>query len=472
MAWFICEGSYWNKITTFALSEDETENIDSLLDALEEVTGKRFKVNPGTGKGVKIDVNDCELGEFLIKHCGSGAWNKKIPLEMFSSREDLLYEILIKGDGCNASTKAKRERDQYVTVSRTLAYQVQLLAHMLGYRSGVSKKIRKDGYINGRFVLGGKEVYEIRVFKFNPFPNTKRHKISKIRKHKYNVSAKVKKIILREDYEGKVYNMKVDVDNSYTANGVVVHNCEFLASGRQVFDPHLITRVKKGILDVGQVITLEDGTSHVVKELEGGLRQYRPPEEGHMYVMGGDVAEGVIGGDYSVAVIYDRKTGEEVAFYRGHVPPELFGKKLDEWGRLYNDALAVVEVNNHGLTTVVAMKNSLYPNLYFRPAKFDTMGTKWGDRLGWKTTMVTRPLMIDDFNQALREESVTIHSREIVDEMLTFIFDNANRMAAMQGFHDDTIFASSIGFQGFKIMYDGPLDQMNYSDHLPNSTPY
>lgn len=250
------------------------------------------------------------------------------------------------------------------------------------------------------------------------------------------------------------------------------YELEFLASGRQVFDPHMIHRLQKKILKVGDAVKLSDGSTHLVSEIEGGLRIYKPPEKGRFYVVGADVAEGVAGGDFSTCSIYDRTSGEEVAFYRGHLPADKFGERLAKWGRMYNEALMVVEVNNHGLTTVTALKGQLYPNLYFRPSKFDTLGMNWSDRLGWKTTRVTRPLMIDDMNDALRENSLVPHSKELIDEMVTFVYDSGNNMVPMDGFHDDCIFSVAICFQGFKVLYDKPLVQLDYEQHLPRSTPY
>ena len=202
------------------------------------------------------------------------------------------------------------------------------------------------------------------------------------------------------------------------------------------------------------------------------LRIYKQPNPNDTYVVGGDVAEGVTGGDYSTAVIWNRTTGEEVAMYRGHVTADKFGVMLNNWGRKYNNALMIIEINNHGLTTVTALRNLAYPRMYFRQSKFDTMGTSWGDRIGWKTTKVTRPLMIDDFSEAMRGGVLTIHSKEIYDEMFTFVYDDGGNMVTTSGFHDDLIFACSIGFQGFKVLYKGSLDQIDYSEHLPNSTPY
>jgi hypothetical protein len=115
----------------------------------------------------------------------------------------------------------------------------------------------------------------------------------------------------------------------------------------------------------------------------------------------------------------------------------------------------------------------MYPAIYFRPmVKMDTMGTSFSDRMGWKTTKVTRPLLIDDFREALSDGSYKIHSETTVDEMLTFVFDDGGNMVTQSSFHDDCIFASAIAFQGFKVMYKGKLEQIDYEKQLPESTPY
>ena len=250
------------------------------------------------------------------------------------------------------------------------------------------------------------------------------------------------------------------------------YGLEFLSSGRPVFAPELIKRLRKGILNVGDKVKNEDGTEETVTQRDDMLIMYRQPSPGCTYAAGADVAEGVTGGDYSTCVIWDRETGEQVGFYRGYVPPDRFGALLNRWGRIYNNALMVVEINNHGLTTVTALKNLMYPQLYFRPTKFDQIGTSYTDRLGWKTTKVTRPLMIDDFREALQEKALTIHSDKTLDEMLTFVFDNGGNMVAQSTFHDDCIFAAAIGFQGFKIMHRGKLDQIDYESHMPASGQY
>jgi len=50
--------------------------------------------------------------------------------------------------------------------------------------------------------------------------------------------------------------------------------------------------------------------------------------------------------------------------------------------------------------------------------------------------------MIDDFAQAMRDKLLIIHSKELLDEMTVFVYDKNNNFAALNGYHDDCIFAA------------------------------
>jgi len=251
------------------------------------------------------------------------------------------------------------------------------------------------------------------------------------------------------------------------------YGLEFLSSGRPVFSSDLIKRLRKGIYKIGDKVKDDDGNETTVIENEDGLTIYYPPRPDRAYILGADVAEGVTGGDYSVFTIFDRKSGDEVAFWRGYMAPERFGHLIDKCGRFYNNALAAIEINNHGLTTVTALKNKMYPQIYFRPVlKMDTMGTRFSDRLGWKTTRVTKPLMIDDLRESLSDGSFKIHTEKTLDEMLTFVFGDDGEMTTQSSFHDDSIIASAIALQAFKVMFGGKLDQINYESVLPTNFSY
>jgi hypothetical protein len=211
---------------------------------------------------------------------------------------------------------------------------------------------------------------------------------------------------------------------------------------------------------------MDDGSDHAVRE-EEGFRVFKPVEPGHVYVVGAGCSEGVTGGDYSVGVVLDRETGEEVGKWRGLLAPDKFAKVLDKWGRYYNNALMVVEAEAHGNVVLNVLKNMLYPSLYFRPARFETIAASFSDKLGWKTTKLTRPILIDEFEQMVREGDLKIHSKETVDEMTVFIYNDQGNMICMNSYHDDCIFATAIAYQGFKVLSGKKMDQLDYRSHLP-----
>lgn len=243
----------------------------------------------------------------------------------------------------------------------------------------------------------------------------------------------------------------------------------FSSTGRPVFDYELVKAARVNELQPWDVRDLGNGETFTVKTDTDKIRYYAEPQDKKMYVIWADVSEGVDLGDYSVATVWDRTTWEEVAFYRGLIAPDKFAELLNNLWRKYNNALMVVEVNNHWLTTLTVLKQLMYPTLYFRPAKFEVMGQPWSDKLWWRTTKVTRPLLIDDFAQAMRDRLLTIHSKELLDEMTVFVYDKNNNFTSLPWYHDDCIFSAGIWFQWFKVLYDKELTQLNYEQHLPVS---
>ena len=247
--------------------------------------------------------------------------------------------------------------------------------------------------------------------------------------------------------------------------------CEFLTSGRPVFASDIILNQRKNVLEVGDTFKDADGKSHTVK-IENDLIIYKEPEKEDFFVCGVDISEGVTGGDYSVATIFNRRTGEQVAFFRGFIPPDRLAEKLNVWGRKFNNALMVVEVNNHGLTTLTVLRQKIYPSMYFRPARFEGIGMTTTNKLGWRTTKATRPLLIDELAQACRDGDLIIHSKEILDEMSVFVYNDNGDMVSQSGFWDDCIFSAGIAFQGFKSMAPTRPRQLNYEEYLPKSFSY
>ncbi len=208
----------------------------------------------------------------------------------------------------------------------------------------------------------------------------------------------------------------------------------FLLSGRPVFDgPTLLQLLKR----CEEPVETRDS---------GQLKIWVPPQEGRRYDIGADVAEGLIDGDYSAAVVIDHETGEDVAALRGHWPDHVYAKKLDELGRLYNHALLGVEDNNHGHSVINTLVNVLrYPSLYARqdPEKLVAGRER---RWGWNTNALSKPILIDGL-QELITDGVTIRNAEIVSECLAYEHKADGSMGAQAGCFDDLVMAWGIAHQ-------------------------
>lgn len=174
------------------------------------------------------------------------------------------------------------------------------------------------------------------------------------------------------------------------------------------------------------------------------LNIYVWPDVTDAYVIGADVAEGLEHGDWSVAQVLSVRTGDQVAKYRSHVDADTFGERIAELGWYYNCALVGVESNNHGLTTITTLRHIGYPNVWRRR----TLNQVWDTQTveyGWKTTRTSKPLMIDELNQALRDREVHVYDQGTVGELRTFVRDEKGLMHGSP--HDDEVMALAVANQ-------------------------
>jgi len=228
----------------------------------------------------------------------------------------------------------------------------------------------------------------------------------------------------------------------------------FLASGRPRF--HIPTLVKMRVKAEDTPVKTYDLAQDADRTLEAievpdtPLKIWQMPKPGGEYVIGADVAEGVNGGDYSVADIIDIKSLQTVARWRGQVDPDIFGHILDKLGRFYNNALVGCEINNHGLAVVQRLRDLFYFNLYHRETGIDESFEEPTAKLGWKTDMRTKPLMIDYLAEAIREQIITDYDPVFVREAMTYVVDDNGRTNAEEGAFDDTVIAKAIALQMFQ----------------------
>ena len=180
------------------------------------------------------------------------------------------------------------------------------------------------------------------------------------------------------------------------------------------------------------------------------LTVWADPDAMSGYVIGVDTAEGLGHGDYSCAQVLCLNTGEQVAVWHGHIPPDEFAHEIHNMALWYRDALTCVESNNHGLTTITELRHLGHPNL-FRKRTLNQATTKITQEYGFKTTRTTKPLMIDELGSALRNNELALRDPYTVAELRTFVRNERGSMSGSP--HDDRVIALALANQMRKYAY-------------------
>ena len=188
----------------------------------------------------------------------------------------------------------------------------------------------------------------------------------------------------------------------------------------------------------------------------GALRVWKRPEKGRLYAIGADCAQGIdategegtADPDYTCAQVIDRDTGEQCAVLRARMMPGESGRYVATLGRWYNMAQLCGERNpgGGGVSMLEAVLNAEYPAglIYHRPVTPDQDPQVRGDRIGWDTSGVSRPLLIGYLDEAIRQNALVIHDAITQAELLTFVLNARGKAEAQQGCHDDTVIALAL----------------------------
>jgi hypothetical protein len=240
----------------------------------------------------------------------------------------------------------------------------------------------------------------------------------------------------------------------------------FLASGRPRFDYQAVSRMPL-VHDAavgGLERNLYAGTHRLafLPREHGELKLFFKPDPAKTYVIGADSAEGIDANeghgesdpDWAVAVVRERETGDQAATLRARMEPGEFGRYLALLGWYFNNACIVPEANGPGIATIDALLNADYaPGLiYHRRREADDDPQVRADKVGWKTTSVTRPQLISWYDAAIRELSITIRDPVVAQECRTFVIKPNGRAEAQKACHDDCVIADALTVVGMQQM--------------------
>lgn len=192
--------------------------------------------------------------------------------------------------------------------------------------------------------------------------------------------------------------------------------------------------------------------------MRGYIKIYKEPVADHTYTLSGDTA-GDTQGDYFAAHVIDNTTCEQVAVYHNMTDETLFARQMICLGYYYNTALIAIEANfsTYPIKEIVRLG---YPNIYVRDREDDYRGGIYS-AYGFKTTQITRPLLISSLVDIVRDHTSCINDRDTLHECLTFIVNEYGRKEAMQGKHDDLVMSLGIGYyvrnlHYFQVAYSPP----------------
>lgn len=197
----------------------------------------------------------------------------------------------------------------------------------------------------------------------------------------------------------------------------------FLASGDSVFELEAVE------------IRLASAPAPAETWRNGELEIWLPPLPGKQYLVAVDPAGGGSEGDYSAAEVLEMESGLQCAEFAGHLGGLELARYVVSIAKEYNNALLVVERNNHG-SGVLALIESVcrYGNVY-----------RQSGQPGWLTQSVNRSAMIGSLNACLVDQPDRFMSRKLLAECRSFVRLANGSSGARPGTHDDRVMAMAIG---------------------------
>ena len=214
----------------------------------------------------------------------------------------------------------------------------------------------------------------------------------------------------------------------------------FLHSGTGVFDNEQIVLRLERLPEPAGRGEFTDG--EWTESETGAITLYELPEEGVPYVLGGDTAGE--GSDYFTAIVIDNVSGRIAAKLRQKYSEPEYVRQIFALGRFYNDALVAIETN-FSTYPVMKLQEMEYPNQYSRERE-DTYTRQMKKSYGFRTDRQSRPRAIANLVEVFSSHPEWFTDRELLEEMLTFCYNEDHRPEALAGKHDDLVLGAAITY--------------------------
>ena len=201
MGWYLAEG--WvakkrgdSKVLAVCGHEKELPILQRISDTVGKIELHSSIYHSKSSKGIELRIFNTEIANWFLDWFGTGSRNKHIPEILMGlpvRQASILLNAYIEGDGYE-----RGNRVEWCSVSKTLSYQMCLLATKCGYTPTMAKN--KQGDYIGAYTRGNQQLDDTFVY----------HKVLKVK---------------TEFGKEMVYDLSVEDDHSFVVGFSTVHNC-------------------------------------------------------------------------------------------------------------------------------------------------------------------------------------------------------------------------------------------------------
>ena len=228
----------------------------------------------------------------------------------------------------------------------------------------------------------------------------------------------------------------------------------FLSGGRSIFNPEQVNiarATERGPIWRGDIKTHDTPAKYEVVGSDGGaLLTWEEPDDRYHYAIGADCQWGTSDrADFDSGWVECLETARVVARLHGHWQMGTWACKLASLGYHYNIAPLAPERNSEAATGVIAVLLGLtgnhwrYPNVWIRSTDVKLRGYRPED-YGWLTNHHSKAEIIAFAQLQTLAGGFDWCDSLVVDQMASFIRDDAGKLTAPDGAYDDALMGRMI----------------------------
>jgi len=244
---------------------------------------------------------------------------------------------------------------------------------------------------------------------------------------------------IKNDSGGKVANFQQE--NPSTPEEA------FIASGDCAFDKEeLVRQLKrsKPPIAVGNIVKVDYKFQfRILPDGDFKFWEKIKPRSEEEYIVSGDACSGS-GTDWAMLTARAKRTNTIAVTFRAKCDPDVLAEKAFLLASFLHNAEVAIENDKYGFHANLKLR-AIYGNLYMQES-IDSEKKTVSQKFGWNTTSKSRPSMLGELKEEIRQGAIELNDPLIIRECLTFIKNaETKKEEAQVGCNDDAVISVAIG---------------------------